>query len=189
MISGSRCRFCARSLTCSNAPSGAIAWKPPDTRAGRGPGRKAAGTAASAGFRLQSGRFCGALGGTRTVRGRDVVTIRFGLLCLAMGVLAACGSAPAPEVSTRSVPLYPGETPELRQLINSYADHYEVPRALVHKVVQRESDYRPRARNGPYYGMMQILPATARGIGFRGAPEDLLDADTNMKYAVKYLRG
>ena len=106
-----------------------------------------------------------------------------------MGVLAACGSAPAPEVSTRSVPLYPGETPELRQLINSYADHYEVPRALVHKVVQRESDYRPRARNGPYYGMMQILPATARGMGFQGAPSDLLDAETNLRYAVKYLRG
>jgi len=106
-----------------------------------------------------------------------------------MGVLAACGSAPAPEVSTRSVPLYPGETPELRQLINSYADHYEVPRALVHKVVQRESDYRPRARNGPYYGMMQILPATARGIGFRGQPSDLLDAETNLTWAVKYLRG
>ena len=106
-----------------------------------------------------------------------------------MVALAACGAARDPEVSTRSVPLYPGETPELRQLINSYADHYEVPRALVHKVVQRESDYRPRARNGPYYGMMQILPATARGIGFRGQPSDLLDAETNLTWAVKYLRG
>jgi soluble lytic murein transglycosylase-like protein len=59
----------------------------------------------------------------------------------------------------------------------------------VHKVVQRESDYRPAARNGPYYGMMQILPATARGMGFQGRPEDLLDAETNLTYAVKYLRG
>ena len=64
-----------------------------------------------------------------------------------------------------------------------------MPRPLVHKVVQRESDYRPKARNGPYYGMMQILPATARGIGFKGANSDLLDAETNLKWAVKYLRG
>jgi soluble lytic murein transglycosylase-like protein len=59
----------------------------------------------------------------------------------------------------------------------------------VHRVVQRESDYNPKARNGPYYGMMQILPQTATTMGFRGKPEDLLDADTNLKYGVKYLRG
>ena len=56
--------------------------------------------------------------------------------------------------------LYPGETPRIRALINQYADRHDVPRSLVHKVVQRESDYRPGARNGPYYGLMQILPET-----------------------------
>lgn len=112
------------------------------------------------------------------------------LLCLGVAAVAACGTArDEPSVSTRAAPLYPNETPELRVLINKYADHYEVPRPLVHKVVQRESDYRPKARNGPYYGMMQILPATARGIGFKGANSDLLDAETNLKWAVKYLRG
>ena len=48
---------------------------------------------------------------------------------------------------------------------------------------------RPAARNGPYYGLMQILPATARQMGFRGQPSDLLDAQTNLTYAVRYLRG
>ena len=110
------------------------------------------------------------------------------LMILAALAVSACGASRAPEVS-RVAPLYPGETPELRVLINKYADHYEVPRELVHKVVQRESDYRPKARNGPYYGMMQILPATARGMGFQGQPSDLLDAETNLKWAVKYLRG
>lgn len=94
-----------------------------------------------------------------------------------------------PEMSAYSVPLHANETPEIRALIDRYADRYEVPRPLVHKVIQRESDYRPRARNGPYYGMMQILPATARGMGFQGPPDQLLDAETNLKYAVKYLRG
>jgi soluble lytic murein transglycosylase-like protein len=36
---------------------------------------------------------------------------------------------------------------------------------------------------------MQILPQTARTMGFRGAPSELLDADTNLTYAVRYLRG
>jgi soluble lytic murein transglycosylase-like protein len=110
-------------------------------------------------------------------------------LCLAL-TLSACGAA-TPEVATRGdqVALYPGETPALRSLINTYADAYEVPRALVHKVVQRESDYRPKARNGPYYGLMQILPETAGVMGFQGQPADLLDAETNLKWAVKYLRG
>lgn len=111
---------------------------------------------------------------------------RFALaLCLLF--LASCGSRQEEEADTG--PLFPNETPELRLLINKYADHYEVPRPLVHRVIQRESDYRPAARNGPYYGLMQILPATARGMGFQGAPSDLLDAETNLRWAVKYLRG
>lgn len=86
-------------------------------------------------------------------------------------------------------PLYPNETPELRVLINKYADLYEVPRPLVHRVIVRESAHRPHAINRPYYGLMQILPATARSMGFTGQPADLLDAETNLKYSVKYLRG
>ena len=100
--------------------------------------------------------------------------------------LAACARE---EPVARDFPLFPNETPELRLLINQYADFYEVPRLLVHKVIQRESDYRPRARNGAYWGMMQILPATARGMGFEGKPQDLLDAEVNLTWAVKYLRG
>ena len=97
-------------------------------------------------------------------------------------ILAAYQGDPSPA-------LHPGETPEVRKLVNKWADHYDVPRSLVHRVIQRESDYRAGARNGPYYGMMQILPATARSMGFSGEPNDLLNADTNLKYAVKYLRG
>ena len=85
--------------------------------------------------------------------------------------------------------LFPGETPQIRALVNEYADLNEVPRQLVHRVIQRESDYRPAARNGPYYGMMQILPETAAGMGHEGSPQDLLDAETNLRYAVRYLRG
>lgn len=87
------------------------------------------------------------------------------------------------------MPLYPGETAELRILINKWADHYGVPRSLFHRVIQRESDYNPAARNGPYYGLMQILPQTARTMGYQGADAGLLDAETNLQYAGRYLRG
>ena len=39
------------------------------------------------------------------------------------------------------------------------------------------------------YGLMQIKLATARSMGYRGDAAGLLDADTNMTYAVKYLAG
>lgn len=102
--------------------------------------------------------------------------------------LAGCGRKEE-EVTRAATPSYAAGSPELNALIDRYAREYEVPPALVHRVVQRESSYNPGARNGPYYGLMQILPQTASTMGFRGQPSDLLNAETNLKYAVKYLRG
>lgn len=102
--------------------------------------------------------------------------------------LAACGGGkPAP----KPVPtdLYPGETPQMRALIVKWAAIHGIPETLLHKQIQRESDYNPAARNGPYYGLMQILPQTARTMGYRGTPEGLLNAETNLEFAGKYLRG
>lgn len=114
----------------------------------------------------------------------------FRLLVPLLFVLAACVSSPQPETVVVSGPaLYPGETPAVRALIEKWADHYDMPASLIHRVVQRESDYRARARNGPYYGMMQILPATARNMGMVGKPTQLLEADTGLKYSIRYLRG
>lgn len=118
--------------------------------------------------------------------------IRAFLIVLVLALPACSGSRSAPSepaAQVDTIPLHPNETPELRALINQYADLYEVPRALVHRQIIRESTHRPSARSGPYYGLMQILPATARTMGHRGSPESLLDAETNLKYAVKYLRG
>jgi soluble lytic murein transglycosylase-like protein len=85
--------------------------------------------------------------------------------------------------------LYAGETPELRFLINKYAAEYQIPPSLLHRVIKRESGYNPGARNGPYWGLMQILPQTAATMGHRGSAQSLLDAETNLKYAGRYLRG
>lgn len=113
------------------------------------------------------------------------------VLSTAAFFLTACGRKRDRRASRRNYnpPLFPNETPELRALINKWADFYEIPRELVHRQAVRESTHRPWVRNGPYYGLLQILPQTARTMGHRGAPETLLDADVNLKYAGKYLKG
>ena len=77
----------------------------------------------------------------------------------------------------------------LNRLIAKYAALYEVPESLIHRIIQRESGYNPKARNGPYYGLMQIRYDTAMSMGYRGPASGLLDADTNLRYGVKYLSG
>lgn len=64
-----------------------------------------------------------------------------------------------------------------------------VPYALLRRVVARESGFDASARNGPYYGLMQVHPQTAATMGYEGPPEGLLDARTNLAYGAKYLRG
>lgn len=74
-------------------------------------------------------------------------------------------------------------------LITKYAAIYGIPETLLHRVVKRESRYNPRAFNRGHYGLMQIKYATARSMGYEGPAEGLFDAETNIKYAAKYLRG
>ena len=78
---------------------------------------------------------------------------------------------------------------EVDRLIAKYALLYEVPEDLVRRVVRRESTFNPRAYNRGHWGLMQIKHATARGMGYSGPAAGLFDAETNLKYAVKYLRG
>ena len=111
------------------------------------------------------------------------------VLVLVMLLLSACGGGREATVSRGEPPLYPNETPELRRLINHYADLYEVPAPLIHRLIDRESDYRAHLRAGPYYGLLQMLPETARTMGHRGPAGELLDPDVNLRYGVRYLRG
>lgn len=75
-------------------------------------------------------------------------------------------------------------------LVAQHAAANGVPASLVHRVIVRESRYNPRAvGRGGAMGLMQIKHATARGMGYSGSASGLLDADTNMTYAVRYLAG
>ncbi|WP_404925177.1 transglycosylase SLT domain-containing protein [Mesorhizobium sp. ORM16] len=78
---------------------------------------------------------------------------------------------------------------DIDRLIVKYAAFYQVPVDLVRHVVNRESTFNPKAYNNGHWGLMQIKHATARGMGYDGPARGLFDAETNLKYAVKYLRG
>lgn len=78
----------------------------------------------------------------------------------------------------------------LDQLIEKHAIQAGIPPALAYAVVRVESRYNPKAKGaGGVYGLSQIKPATARSLGFSGSPNDLFDADTNLTYGMKYLKG
>jgi soluble lytic murein transglycosylase-like protein len=113
---------------------------------------------------------------------------RRGLLVLTASALVSACSRPQGKPTSRGQN-NPGDTPEMRALIRRYAAQHQIPESLMHRVIQRESGYNPGARNGPYYGLMQIHPQTAQTMGYRGDPSGLLDAETNLQYAGRYLRG
>ncbi len=73
-------------------------------------------------------------------------------------------------------------------LISEYAREYGVPVALAHAVVQVESNFRPTVKGSAgEIGLMQIKPATARLMGYKGPDYGLYDPETNIRYGMKYL--
>jgi soluble lytic murein transglycosylase-like protein len=101
---------------------------------------------------------------------------------LTMAALAAIAAPYFPQAATAQS--------EYDGLIASQAQANGVPEALVHRVIQRESRYRPglTGRCG-CVGLMQIKLATARGLGYTGDAAGLRDPNTNLTYGVKYLAG
>jgi len=77
----------------------------------------------------------------------------------------------------------------LDALIARHAAANNIPEDLVRRVIKRESGGRPHVVSAGNYGLMQIKLPTARSMGYTGTAAGLLDADTNMTYAVKYLAG
>jgi soluble lytic murein transglycosylase-like protein len=70
-------------------------------------------------------------------------------------------------------------------LIESVSMRHGVDPALVHAVVQVESNYEPRAVSGMgARGLMQVLPSTAADFGVR----NLFDPQANLEAGVQYLK-
>lgn len=105
--------------------------------------------------------------------------------------LAGCAQTGSPVASAPAAyanePRGEGGKEALNARIAHFARLYEIPESLIHRSVRRESNYNPAARHGPYWGLMQIRHDTAKGMGYHGPASGLLDADTNLTYAVPYL--
>jgi soluble lytic murein transglycosylase-like protein len=74
--------------------------------------------------------------------------------------------------------------PELFYYADAYADHYRVPRALVHAIIEQESSWNPSALSSKgAAGLMQLMPETARLYGVRNR----YMASQNLSGGVQYL--
>ncbi|MBX6327499.1 MAG: lytic transglycosylase domain-containing protein [Pseudolabrys sp.] len=107
---------------------------------------------------------------------------RFAAVLLAVAVPASLAAQPRERVRHDA-------NGNLDALIAKHAAANNLPESLVRRVIARESRGNPRVVSHGNYGLMQIKLATARAMGYRGSAAGLLDADTNMTYAVKYLAG
>ncbi|HXZ22089.1 MAG TPA: lytic transglycosylase domain-containing protein [Pseudolabrys sp.] len=108
-------------------------------------------------------------------------------LSLTMILVAFAAASPAHAQKQRLAGL--DANGNLDSLISQHAAANGVPEDLIRRVIKRESGGNPRAVSAGNYGLMQIKLATARSMGYTGTAAGLLDADTNMTYAVKYLAG
>jgi soluble lytic murein transglycosylase-like protein len=96
----------------------------------------------------------------------------------------------APTVAGNFAPTpYQDSSSPIDGMAASAASAAGIPVSLVERVIKRESGGNPRAVSQGNYGLMQIRLGTARAMGYSGSAEGLLDAQTNMTYAVKYLAG
>jgi soluble lytic murein transglycosylase-like protein len=102
---------------------------------------------------------------------------------LSLAWLATVAALPLPQLAQ-------AQHAEYDALVATHAQANGVPEVLVHRVIVRESRYRPAlVGRGGAIGLMQIKLATARGLGYTGDAAGLRDPNTNLTYAVKYLAG
>ncbi|HMM90534.1 lytic transglycosylase domain-containing protein [Bradyrhizobium sp.] len=79
---------------------------------------------------------------------------------------------------------------QYESMVATHAQANNVPEALVHRVIVRESKYHPNlVGRGGTIGLMQIKLPTARGLGYTGDAAGLRDPNTNLTWGVKYLAG
>ena len=98
-------------------------------------------------------------------------------LCLAC---AGCETVSAGGANYSNAPLV--------QLTADKAHEHNVPSTLAIAVVTLESNWDAKALSQGNYGLGQIKCGTARGIGFNGKCDALLQPEVNLEYSMAYLR-
>lgn len=75
---------------------------------------------------------------------------------------------------------------EINELISKYADKNGLDEDFVKAVINQESGFNPNATSHcGAMGLMQLMPATAQGLGVTNA----YDAEQNIEGGTKYLKG
>lgn len=117
------------------------------------------------------------------------------------GKAAAGKGKSKPELKTAAISQPATETDAVTPLVLSgvpkvpfgdriahHARENGVPVALAVAVVRIESNFNPKLKGGcNCLGLMQIMPSTARAIGYSGPPQGLYDPETNLRFGMKYL--
>ena len=100
---------------------------------------------------------------------------------LALAAFAAMALSPEANAQSRA---------QYESMVATHASANNVPEALVHRVIVRESKYHPHlVGRGGTIGLMQIKLPTARGMGYTGDAAGLRDPNTNLAWGTKYLAG
>ncbi len=118
--------------------------------------------------------------------------------------LATRSQDPAPPVPPSTAPFSqaPGSAPQVagpsedrarriaayRAIATAEAQRLGLPPAMADAVMRVESNYNPAARGKDgEYGVMQVMPPTARMLGHTGPIEQLAEPEVNIRLGVKYL--
>jgi peptidoglycan lytic transglycosylase len=116
------------------------------------------------------------------------VVVLVALLAAVAGAFAYVNAASPPWYERLRYPL------AYQQIVRGHARHYRLDPALLAAVIYQESKFRPDVRSSSgAVGLMQLLPATAKGIalhtgGTRFRMDDLYDPEINVRYGAWYLR-
>jgi hypothetical protein len=104
-----------------------------------------------------------------------------------VAVIAAAFCAGSASARPPTDELYSGRA-LYQRLGEAAALQNKIPFAIVDAVMRVESGYNPQARGDVgEVGLMQIRPATANVMGFKGPPQALTDPQTNIAYGTQYL--
>lgn len=105
---------------------------------------------------------------------------------LSLLIAATLPASPSAAAGTAVAP--PSTRQDYVTLARKEAETRGLPADVAVAVMHVESDYNPAARGGSgEIGLMQVMPGTARLLGFSGTPGQLADPATNIRLGVRYL--
>jgi soluble lytic murein transglycosylase-like protein len=118
---------------------------------------------------------------------RNTIAAGFLLAAFLLGANAALAE-PSSNIPLAASELRAERIRQYRAIATSEAQKLGLPPAMADAVMRVESNYNSAARGKDgEYGLMQVMPPTARMLGLQGPIETLAEPETNIRLGVKYL--